>query len=165
MGSHRMTGVLLGAGVLLALGTAPMEAQSVEAIMSARARLELTEQQVERLDAVRREAVAQRNADAAQIAELRSQLEAGQIRRSELMAAQEDLRDARQARAEQRRASIDAILTDEQREAVQQMRTRAARTRPGIGRPGIGRSGPGFGPRARPGFAPGARRGFRPAGP
>ncbi|HUG37579.1 MAG TPA: Spy/CpxP family protein refolding chaperone [Candidatus Limnocylindrales bacterium] len=156
-------------GVLLVLGAAPMEAQSVEAIMRARERLELTEQQVQQLDAIRREAVAQRSTDMAQIAEVRSQLEAGQIRRSELMAAQEDRQEARQARAEERRASIDAVLTDEQRETVQQMRRRVDRARPGIGRAGvgrqgIGRSGPGFGPRARPGFAPGARRGSRPPG-
>ena len=166
MGNHRKKGIeggILAAGLLLVLGAVPMEAQSVEAIMRAREQLELTEQQVQQLDAVRREAVAQRNADMAQIAELRSQLEAGQIRRSDLMAAQEDQEEAREARAEDRRASIEAVLTEEQLESVQQMRRRADRGRPAIARPGIGGRGPGFGPRARPGFAPGARRGFPPA--
>ena len=161
-GMRRTRCGLFATGVLLVLGAAPVEAQGVEAIMRARERLELTEQQVQQLDAIRSEAVAQRNADMAQIAELRSQLEAGQIRRSELMAAQEDLQEARQARAEQRRASIESVLTEEQLETVQQMRSRSDRRRAAIGRPGVGRFGPGVGPRARPGLPARGRQGLRP---
>jgi hypothetical protein len=149
---------LLASGALLAIGATALEAQSVEAIMRARERLELTEEQIGQLDAIRRETVAQRTAEMAQRAELRSQLEAGQIRQSELMAAMEDQRDAREARAEERRASIDAILTDVQRESVQQMRRRADRQRPGVGP----RGGQGFGPRVAPGFGPRARPGVGP---
>jgi hypothetical protein len=159
---------LLASGALLAFGATALEAQSAEAIMGARERLELTEQQVQQLDAIRREAVARRTAEMAEIAELRSQLQAGQIRQSDLMAVMEDQRDAREARTEERRASIDAILTEAQRESVQQMRRRADRQRPGVGPRGGAGSGPrvapGGGPRARPGFAPGARRGSRPGG-
>jgi hypothetical protein len=158
-----MRGVL-ASGALLLLGSVSIEAQGVEAIMRARERLELTEEQVRQLDAIRREAVAQRTEEMARIAELRSQLEAGQIRRSELMAAMEDQRDARRARAEERRASIDALLTEAQRESLEQTRRRIDRQRPGAGargRPGVGRGRPGFG--AGP-DVPGPRRGLAPRG-
>jgi hypothetical protein len=155
-------------GAVVALGATTVSAQSVESIMGARERLELTDQQVQQLDAIRRDAVAERNAERAQIAELQSQLQAGQIRRSQLMAAMEDQRDARQASAAQRRASLESVLTEAQRESVQQMRRRGARQRPAAGAdrrgPGFGsRAGPGFGGGVRPGLGPVARRGFRPA--
>jgi Spy/CpxP family protein refolding chaperone len=148
---------LLAAGAFLALGATAIQGQGVEAIMRERERLELTEQQVQQLDAIRQEAVAERTAERARIAELRSQLEAGQIRRSELMAAMEEQQDARQARAEERRASIDAILTEAQRESLQEVRRRADRQRPGVAR-----GGRGSGPRARPGS--GSPRRPRPGG-
>lgn len=146
---------LLAAGTLLAIGAVQLEGQSVEAILRASEQLELTEQQVQQLDQIRRETVAQRNAEMAQLGELRSQLAAGQIRRSDVMAAMEDQQDARQARAEERRASIQSILSEEQLESVQQMRRRVDRQRPGAGRsrPGAGRAGPGVG-RGGPGFGP-----------
>jgi len=145
---------------MLCVGSA--DAQSVESIMRARERLELTEQQIQQLDALRRESVQRRNAEMAQIAELRSQLEAGQARRSDLMAAMEDQQEARQATAEQRRASIDAVLTEAQRETLQQMGRRDRRQRAGA-RPRAGQ-GPVRGPRAgvAPGRGPGAGAGFAP---
>lgn len=148
------SGMLVSA--LLVAGAMPVEGQGVEAIMRARERLELTDQQVQQLDAIRRDAVSQRTAEQAQIAELRSQLAAGQIRRSDLMAAMEDQQDAREGRAEQRQARIDAVLTETQRESVQQMRRRADRQRPGVRgqRPAPGRGAPGVGPRRRFGLAP-----------
>jgi len=156
--------VVSGLGVL---GAMPVKAQSVEAIMRARERLELTEQQIAQLDAIRQEAVAQRSAEMARIAELRSQLEAGQIRRSDLMAAMEDQQDARQGRAEERRASIESVLTEAQRESLDTMRRRVDRQRPGAGRAGprARRGGPGRGigpgPGAEPGRGPGPGVGLR----
>lgn len=164
VGRHTIKGGLLAAGAVLALGSAPVGAQSVEAILRSREQLELSEQQVQQLDQIRRGAVAERNAEMAQLAELRSQLAAGQIRRSDVMALMEDQQEARQARTEERRASIESILTEAQLDSVQQMRRRGDRQRAGLGRarPGIGRSAPGFGPGRRQGFAPGGRQGFAP---
>jgi hypothetical protein len=122
--------------------------------MRARETLALTEDQISRLDAIRREIVAERSAERAELDELRSQLSAGQIRRSELMAAQEARADAAQARAEDVRARIDAVLTEEQRAQVEQMRTREARA---ARRPRIAERG-GFVPRRAP---LGPRRGGR----
>ena len=171
MGSPSVRRGLLTAGALLVLGAARMEGQGVEAILRASERLELTEQQAQQLDEIRREAVAQRSAEMARLAELRSQLAAGQIRRSEVMAAMEDQQEARRTRAEERRASIDAVLTEAQRESVQQMRRRVDRQRPqtgrarpgvGRGRPGVGRGGLGSRPRDGGNFEPGpAARGLR----
>jgi Spy/CpxP family protein refolding chaperone len=150
---------LIAVGTILMLGAGDLDAQSVERIMRARERLELTEQQISQLEAIRRDAVAQRSAEMAELAELRSRLEAGQIRRSELMAAMEDRRDAQQARVEERRASIDALLTDQQRESLEELRTRANRPRArgaARGRPGGGPQPPdrGRGPGGRPGQGP-----------
>lgn len=136
---------------LVLVGAAQVGAQSVESIMRASERLELTEEQLESLEAIRRDLVEQRVAEMAEVTELRSQLQAGQIRRSDLMAALEDRRDAARARAEERRASIEAILTEEQTEALQQLRRsprlRAERRRPGRRGFRDGRRGP-RGPRA-----------------
>jgi hypothetical protein len=163
-----MAGALLASGALFLAGTAPSEAQSVESIMGARERLQLTEEQVQQLDAIRREAVSARNTEMAEIAELRSQLEAGMIRRSQLMALMEDQQVARQARTEERRAGIDAILNEAQREQALELRRRGGQDRAGPGRR-FGAYGPGprrgFGPGADDGFAPGRGPGFRGGGP
>ena len=143
------------AGALLVLGGGRVAGQNVEGIMRARETLALTEDQISRLDAIRREVVAQRSAERAEMDELRSQLSAGQIRQSELMAAEEERVDAAQGRAEDVRTRIDAGLPEEQRASVEQMRTRADRVR--------GRR-PGFGGGGRAGIAPGGRGGFGPGG-
>lgn len=138
-----------------------MRGPSVEAIMRMRDRLELTEEQIASLDEIRREIVEQRNAERAALAEMRSRLAAGQIRRSELMAFMEERQDANQGVAEERRARIEGVLTETQLEALQEMRSRArafARgrasvrggERPGFRRPGMrGERGPWAGPRMR----------------
>jgi hypothetical protein len=137
-------------GALAVLGSTGVEAQNVESIMQARERLELTDDQNETLDNIRREAVQERTAQMAQMEELRSQLDAGQIRQSEMMAFMEELQDARQGVAEQRRERIESALTESQLEMVQATRRGAGRARVGRG----GRAGPGgqgFGPRGRAG--------------
>jgi hypothetical protein len=138
---------------LVVASLSPVSGQSVERIMRARETLALTAEQISQLDAIRREVVAQRSAERTEMEELRSRLEAGQIRQSELMAAQEARADAAQGRAEAIRTRIDAVLTEEQRASVELMSTR----------------GPRVGGR-RPGFAPGGRGGaggggFGPVGP
>jgi hypothetical protein len=144
-------GAFVGAMLVfgLPLFGGPIAAQGVEAIMRARETLALTEDQISRLDAIRREVVAQRSAEQAEIAELRSQLSAGQIRQSELMAAQEERADAAQGRAEDVRTRVDAVLTEEQRAQVEQLRVRGQRVgarRPGFAPGGRGGPGGGFGP-------------------
>ncbi len=145
--------------VLVALAVAvaaETSAQGVEPIMNARETLGLTADQIQWLDGIRRELVAQRSAEQAEMAELRSRLAAGQIRRSEVLAAQEDRQAAAEGRVEERRARIDAVLTEEQRAQVEQLRTRAERARD-RGQ-GIGRGGPGFGRGAGRGAGPGRAR-------
>ena len=162
-------------GALTVLSAIPASGQGVEAIMRGRETLELTDDQINRLDAIRREIVSQRSAEMAELAELRSRLAAGQIRQSEVMAAQEDRQAAAEGRAQERRARIDAVLTEEQRASVEQIRTRGDRVRDrrqglapgdraGFGRGGFGpgRGGP-AGPRGLRGNAPG--RGPRRFGP
>jgi chromosome segregation ATPase len=147
-----VVGAFVALGLLIAGGS--LAAQGVEAILRARGTLALTEDQISRLDAIRREVVAERSAAQAEMAELRSQLSAGQIRQSQLMAAQEERADAAQGRAEDVRARVDAVLTEDQRAQVEQLRTRGQRG--GARRPGMARGG-------RGGFGPGG--GVGPAGP
>ena len=119
---------------------------SVERIMSMRERLGLTEEQIAQLDQIRAELVQERSAEMAGMAEMRSRLEAGQIRRSEMMAYLEERRDASRGQLEERRTRIEGLLTESQRESVSQMGDRArafargqARGRRGQGvRPGRG---------------------------
>jgi hypothetical protein len=150
---------------LVVSSAVPVASQGVERIMRARETLALTADQISQLDAIRREVVAQRSAERAEIEELRSQLSAGQIRQSQLMAAQEARMDAAQGRAEALGARVDAILTEEQRASVELMRGRADGLR---GRRPAGRPGRGFAPGGRGGigggFGPGGLRGRRGGG-
>jgi len=92
---------------------------SVEAIMRMRDRLGLTEDQLAAFEAIRGESIQRRIAVAAEMAEMRSQLSAGQIERSELMAFMERRREASAGAAERQRERIDGILSDDQRESLQ----------------------------------------------
>jgi len=96
-----------------------------ETVMSLRERLELTDEQIASLDALRRGSVERRNVDRAEMEEMRSQLRAGQIRQSEMMAFLEDRRDAAADRSEDRRASLEGVLNETQLEAIDNARMRA----------------------------------------
>jgi hypothetical protein len=152
---NRMRSVVVASCVFAVLSATGVDAQNVERVMQAREELALTDDQVARLDAIRREFVQERAAERAEMAELQSQLEAGQIRPSEVLAAREDRAAAAEDRIEQRRARVDAVLTEEQRAQVEQMRPRADRVRGGR---------QGLAPGGRQGLAPGGRGGFRPGG-
>lgn len=127
---------------------------SPEALLRMRQELGLTEAQVTRLEALRREGLAARRDQMAEMMDLRSQLQAGQITR-------EQLRERVQARAEARRAAADQrpvdrareVLTEQQRlrlaerqvdQMRRQMQGREMRQRPllGQGRPGVAGRGP-----------------------
>lgn len=126
----------------------------VEAIMRMRDRLELTEDQLTALEAIRGQSVQDRNAGMAEMAEMRSRLAAGEIQRSEMMAFMEQRREASTGVAEQRRGSIDGVLNDSQRESLQAARGQAVRRgqmRARRGAPGMRSrgNGGGVGPQMR----------------
>ena len=119
---RKVTGGIVALGALVVMGATEVSAQNVESIMRARERLELTDSQIESLDALRKETVRSRTEEMAELQEMRSQLEAGQIRRSELMAFMEERREGRQDAVGQQRERVEAILTEDQLEQLQQMR-------------------------------------------
>lgn len=94
----------------------------IEAIMSLRERLELSDDQIAQLDALRAEAVERRSTERAALDEMRSRLLAGQIERSEMMAFMEERRDARGDEADDVRTRVDEILLPDQRTALEQYR-------------------------------------------
>ena len=150
MGRNRCA--LMMAVIVGAVGVSELEAQQraagprggpgmgpgVEAIMSMRDRLELTDAQVAALDELRAQQVAERNANRAAMEEMRSRLRAGEIDRQEMRTFMEEMRDRRPA-ADQRRAQLEAILDENQLQALDELRSR---------RPRMGRGGPAMRPGA-----------------
>lgn len=104
---------------------------SIEAVMSMRERLALTDDQISRLDGLRAESVERRNADRAEMAEMQSRLSAGQIQRSEMMAFIEDRRAAMGDRRADHRASLEGVLDAEQLETLQDIGSRSRSFRGG----------------------------------
>ena len=98
---------------------------SPERIMSMRERLGLTEDQLQALEQLRAEDVDQRARRRAQMDEMRSRLRAGEIERDEMRAFMEELRDG-QSNAGDRSARVEGILTEDQLESLQEVRTRRA---------------------------------------
>ena len=156
-----MGGVLVLAA-LLATGTAGLAAQQgrrgpqmrgmesrqgarqdggVESIMSLHERLELTEDQMEQLDAIRRENVERRTAAMAEMTAVQSQYAAGLVRRSDVMAAREDREEASRGQDREQRERLQAILTDRQQESLNRARREARSSRSDAMR---GRRGQGF---------------------
>jgi Spy/CpxP family protein refolding chaperone len=135
------------------------EGPGVESVMRMRDRLELTDEQIERLDAIRQEAVERRTAHQAQMAELRSQVLAGEMTREELREQVEARWEASEQVREAQRARVDEVLTDAQREELEELGAQARAFRMGRrsglrqGR-GVRTGGQGFAPGMR---GPGAR--------
>lgn len=154
---NRNTGLALAVSVLTLISAANISAQSetesersrrgmrrsanAETVMSMREHLALTEDQIAQLDAIRADGVQLQNATRAELAEMRSQLQAGQIRRSEMMAFMENRRDAVMATAGDLEARIQGVLTETQLGSLEE--TRAGRQAGARGRAGArgGRSG------------------------
>ena len=141
-----------------------------EQIMRMRDRLQLTDEQINQLDDIRRENVQRRTTAMAEMAELRSQATAGLINRSDVMSRLK-------ARGEEGQAVVKpaelvmSILTDQQRDILREAKMRSLRARSGKARGMSGRGGPaGFrgskgGRSGRPGMR-GGRGGPRgPRGP
>jgi len=156
----KMTGGLMVLATMMATGAADLTAQQgrrgaqmgadrgqrggVERIMQMRERLELTDNQLAQLDALRSTSVARRTAAMAQMSELQSQLAAGQIERSDFMAAMEGRRDETEGVAEAHRTQIESLLTDAQRETLEQAGQRGRAFRAGVAA-GMRRGGQGQG--------------------
>ena len=111
----------------------------IEAIMRMQEQLELTDEQLGQLDALRRDRVAERSEEQAAMAEMRSRLAAGLIERSEMMAFMEERRDANRERAEQQSGALESILTEDQLGSVAQLRTRTRAFQRGRASAGPGR--------------------------
>lgn len=97
----------------------------VEMLMRQRDRLQLTEDQIEKLDQIRAEMTKQRSAHQAEMAEFRSKVAAGQMDREELRAIMEARRESSEAMRAQHKQRVDAVLTEAQRDSVAQWQARA----------------------------------------
>lgn len=161
-----------------------MRGPGIEAILTQRARLGLTDQQVTQLNTLRLETLETRQERMAEAARVRSDLAAGEITRAEAAARMQEFRS--DAGPEALRARVDQILTEEQRNQLEEMRARSprgmrgeagvrgrpgARNQPGMrgepgarGEPGM-RGRPGMrGDQARPGAGGGTPGGQGPRG-
>ena len=126
----------------------------VETMMSMRDDLELSEEQLQALDELRAEGVAERSAWQAELAEMQSRLRAGQIPRSEMMAFLEARRESSSGVAQERLESVEAVLNEDQLRTVEELRARAQAFARGRASRGDGMRGDRF----REG-----QRGFRPS--
>lgn len=97
---------------------------SAETVLAMRERLALSPEQIARLTAVRREAVAERQGHLARMIELRSELAAGEITRDAFAARTAGFRDSIRVRADARAEQIRGILTADQRERLAELRGR-----------------------------------------
>jgi len=144
----------------------------VEMILRQREQLQLTESQVNQLDQLREQAVQRRTAHQAEMTELRSKVMAGEMKPEELRQVMQARRDSAAAISTQQREKVMAILTDAQKQKVEEWQAQARGFRMGRmsamrgGRPGMmgrrgSRGGRGMGGR---GFGPGMWQGWGPDG-
>jgi len=128
-------------------------AASAETVLRLRQELELSGEQVSQLDAVRREALATRQAHMAQMMELRSRQLAGELSledwRTEMTKSREDVHERLGAQD----GRVAGILTEAQRTQLTELRWQARRQQGWMGRGG--RRGGGFGPNMRGPAGPG----------
>ena len=87
----------------------------VEAALRMRSELKLSSAQINQLEALRKEIVAQRQNEARDMIDLRSRAEAGNLDRDEARKQLEARRDALRESMKQRHEQFDKILTEEQR--------------------------------------------------
>ena len=110
----------------------------VEVALRLREQLKLTPTQVQQLEALRQEIVAQRQNQSREMIDLQSRMAAGMIERDALRTQMQARRDELRKTTEQRRERIEQILTQEQRDQIgEQMRKHERGMRDGRpGRPG-----------------------------
>ena len=119
------------------MGRADRTPGGVEAVMRARERLGLTDEQFGALDAIRQEKLAERIEAATEMAEMRSLLASGQMERSQAGTAVRERLAARllAGGGAELRERIGEILTEEQMEMASPMlRDRAGASRAAVGR-------------------------------
>ena len=119
----------------------------VEMVMRMRDRLELTDEQIQRLDQIRSEVVQRRNAHRQEMDELRSRVMAGEMEADELREVARARREASEEIRTQTRERVEAVLTDAQRETLEELggRARAFQQGRAIGaRQGMRAGGRGF---------------------
>lgn len=138
---NRTTGLALVLSVLTLMSAADITAQretesergrrgmhrwfaNTETVMSMREQLQITEGQIAQLDVIRRDDVQLQNATKAEWREMRSQLQARQIRKSEMMAFMENRRDAAMATASDLRARIQGVLNKTQLRSLEETQAR-----------------------------------------
>ena len=151
---------LRGPGIFGKLGFNRTPLSGPEQIIQMRERLQLTDEQINQLDDIRRENVQRRTTAMAEMAELRSQATAGLINRSDVMSRLK-------ARGEEGQAVVKpaelvmSILTDQQRDILREAKMRSLRARSGKTRGMRGRGSPaGFrGPKGGRSGRPGMRGG------
>ncbi|MDE0731096.1 MAG: Spy/CpxP family protein refolding chaperone [Longimicrobiales bacterium] len=130
-----------GPGVFSKSGFNRAPPSGPEQIMRMRDRLQLTDEQINQLDDIRRENVQRRTTAMAEMAELRSQVTAGQINRSDLTSSLQARRVEGQAMAKPGEL-VMSILTDQQREILGEAKMRSLRARSGKTRGMRGRGSP-----------------------
>lgn len=97
-------------------------APAVEAVLRLRERLQLTEDQVARLDEIRGRRVEERLAARARMEEVRSRLRAGTIERENAADALRTLRAERLDRRQEERGEIESLLSESQRSELDRLR-------------------------------------------
>lgn len=113
--------VPLRPGMVLGVGMA-----SVEAVLRQRDELELTDQQVAQLEAIRKEEVMRRQNESREQIDLESRFQAGMLDRDAWRDEMEKRSDARTTAARSVRDRIENILTEEQRDQLEERRFRRA---------------------------------------
>jgi Spy/CpxP family protein refolding chaperone len=120
----------------------------VESVMRMRETLKLNDAQINQLEALRKEIVAQRQNEARDMIDLQSRIAAGQIDREAARKQMQSRRESMRNTMEQRRERLERILSAEQHEQLQQrmrsMRAEMRGQRGRGGRPGMAPRGRGF---------------------
>ena len=138
---HRNAQEFRGPGIFGKPGFNRAPPSGPEQIMRMRDRLQLTDEQINQLDDIRRENVQRRTTAMAEMAELRSQATAGQISRSDVMSQLNARREEDRAMAKPAEL-VMSILTDQQREILRDVKMRSLKARSGKARGMRGRGGP-----------------------
>ncbi len=107
-------------------GFAPgVRGQGVEMIMRLRQRLGLSEEQIQQLDEIRQEAVQRRTARQAEMEELRSSVRAGQMEAAELRELVQQRQEAAEGIRAAERERVEAVLTEDQKAELENLRSQA----------------------------------------
>lgn len=97
----------------------------VEMILRQREALELTADQVKKLDQIRAEAVQRRSAHQAEMAEARSKVLAGEMKMEEVREQMQGRRTAAEAIQQGEREQVEAVLNDAQKHRIQEFQSQA----------------------------------------